>query len=221
MSGTICLQGGAEFGRACNEMDREIVMGAPPGPIVVLAGAAAPGRDYAQASRNAVRYYGRWVGDDVVAAPDPRDDLDGCLDVLQHATLVVLPGGSPRRLLDILSGPVGQAIVDQHERGASLSGASAGAMVLCASTIVPDGDGEVVDGLGLVPGLALPHFTGEDRWAGRVPNDVPRWGLPECGGVVVDAGRVRAVGAGQSLFLAAGTRTPVPRDGIAVDDLVG
>lgn len=211
-TGTLCLQGGAEFGRSCRDMDREVVTSAPLGPIVVLPGAAAPGREYVTAARNALRYYAPWVGDDALAAPDPREDLDGCLAAIAGAALIVLPGGSPRRLLDVLTGPVGEAVRARHDDGASLSGASAGAMVLCARTIVPDSGGEVADGLGLVPGLALPHYAGEDRWAHRLPADLPRWGLPECGGVLVADGHVRAVGAGEAVLLTAGEAHTIPRE---------
>lgn len=220
MTGTICLQGGAEFGRACREMDREVVTGAPVGPVVVLAGAAAPGRDHDTAGRNAVRYYAQWVGDEVVAAPDPRDDLDACLGALHEAAMVVLPGGSPRRLLEVLSGAVGEAIRGRHAAGATISGASAGAMLLCERTVVPDAGGELADGLGLVPGLALPHFSGEDRWAGRLPAELVRWGLPECGGLLLRDGEVRAVGDGTPVLLDRRGTRELDRRWVALDELL-
>lgn len=215
----MCLQGGAEFGRTCQGMDQEVVRAAPPGPLVVLAGAAAPGADHDRAAANAVRYYARWVGPDAVAAPDPRDDPDGAVEAITAAAMIVLPGGSPARLLDVLAGPAGAALRRRWEDGAVVSGASAGAMVLCARAVVPD-RGEVVDGLGLVPGLALPHFRGEDRWGDRLPPDLPRWGLPECGGVVIADGRVRAVGAGEPTLLSSDRRRAVPREPVALAELL-
>lgn len=221
MSGTICLQGGAEFGRSCRDMDREVVTSAPVGPLVVLAGAAAPGRDHDTAGRNAVRYYAQWVGDEVVAAPDPRVDLDACLEALHTAAMIVLPGGSPRRLLEVLDGPVGEAVRERYAAGATLSGASAGAMVLCEHTVVPDGGGAVVEGMGLAPGLALPHFTGEDRWSERLPDDLLRWGLPECGGVLLREGEVRAVGAGDPVALDGRGRREIGRGWSPLAALLG
>jgi hypothetical protein len=219
VSGLVCLQGGAEFGRACREMDQEVVRAAPPGPLVVLAGAAAPGADHDRAVANAVRYYATWVGPDAVAAPDPRDDPDGAVEAVSRAAMIVLPGGSPARLLDVLAGPVGTALRGRWADGAVLSGASAGAMVLCERTVVPD-RGEVVDGLGLVPGLALPHFRGEDRWGDRLPSALPRWGLPECGGVVIADAQVRAVGAGEPTLLCGDDRRGVPREPVALTELL-
>lgn len=216
MAGTICLQGGREFGSSCRELDLAVLAATPIGPIVVLAGAARPGRDYATASRNAARYYGNLSGDPRVAAPDPRDDLDGCLEVLGQAALVVLPGGSPSELLrvctEIGDGAVGHALRERHAAGATINGASAGAMVLCERTWAADRDGDVVDGLGLVPGLALPHHEpGREGRAGTPPS-LPLWGLPECGGVIVTDDGVVAAGAGDPVLVIDGEVTPLPRD---------
>lgn len=221
MAGLVCLQGGAEFGRACRGLDLEVVRLSPPGDIVVVAAAAAPGAEYAAATRNGVRYYERLVGHGVVGAPDPREDAAACLAAIAAAALIVLPGGSPSRLLDVMRGPIGEAVAERHAAGTTVSGASAGAMVLCQRTVLPD-RGEVTDGLGLVEGLAYPHFDGVDRWSGRLalPEDAPRWGLPECGGVLIHGGHVRAAGAGEpTLLTRTGTRS-VPREPTPLDMLL-
>jgi putative intracellular protease/amidase len=215
MAGTVCLQGGKEFGSSCRDLDLEVLRRTPIGPVVVLAGAASPGRDYATASRNAARYYANLGGDPGVPAPDPREDLAGCLAALAQAELVVLPGGSPTRLLEVLvdlgDGAVGDALRARHEAGATISGASAGAMVLCSHTWRPDGPGDVVAGLGLVPGLALPHFRPDAVRDVPVGDEVVRWGLPECGGVLVVDGTVEAAGAGEPAMVRAGVVEPLPR----------
>ena len=215
MAGTICLQGGREFGSSCRDLDLEVLRRTPLGPIVVLAGAARPGKDYATASRNAARYYGNLSGDPAVPAPDPRDDLEGCLDTLRQATLVVLPGGSPTELLRVLTevgdGRVGALLRERWDAGATISGASAGAMVLCARTWLADSDGTLADGLGLVPGLALPHHEpGREGRAGTPPG-LPLWGLPECGGVLVDDDGVVAAGAGTPVLVVDGDVEELPR----------
>ena len=209
MNGTICLQGGAEFGRLCVDMDAELLDRTPPGDVVILAGAAAPGREYDVATANAVRYYSRLTQRTVVAVDDPRNDPAVFVDAARSASLLVLPGGSPRRLLDVLMGDVLQALIGVLERGGTVSGASAGAMVLCAYTAVP-GAG-VTDGLGLVPGVAIPHFDGSNWWDIDLPGDVPRWGLPECGGVVFRSGSVSAIGAAGAQRLEGGRVTIVER----------
>ena len=209
MNGTICLQGGAEFGRLCVDMDAELLDRTPAGDVVILAGAAAPGREYDVATANAVRYYSRLTKRSVVAADDPRSDPAVFVDAARSASLLVLPGGSPRRLLDVLTGDVLEALIGVLERGGTISGASAGAMVLCAYTAVP-GAG-VTDGLGLVPGVAIPHFDGSNWWDLDLPGDVPRWGLPECGGVVFRSGSVSAIGAAGAQRLEGGRITIVER----------
>ena len=207
MSGLICLQGGAEFGNRCVDMDAELLDRSPPGDVVVLAGAAASGREYSIAGDNAVTYYGRLTRRTVVAAEDPRVDASGFLDLAGTAAVLVLPGGSPKRLLDVLRGDVQAAVLDMHARGGTISGARAGAMVLCAHTVLP-GEGPT-SGLGLVPGVALPHFDGSNWWDLPLPPDVPRWGLPECGGVFYRDGAVEAVGSGGVERLQYGSASPI------------
>jgi hypothetical protein len=189
----ICLQGGAEFGKRCVDMDAELLDRSPEGDVVVLAGAAAPGLEYRIASANAVRYYSRLTDRRVIAADDPRTDPAAFIEAAASAALIVLPGGSPRRLLDVLVGGVLEAMVAVLDHGGTLSGASAGAMVLGTYTAVP-GAG-ISHGLGLVPGVAIPHFDGSNWWDLDLPDEIPRWGLPECGGVVFRAGSVTAIGA--------------------------
>lgn len=208
MTGTICLQGGREFGSSCRDLDMEVLRRTQMGPIVVLAGAAEPGKPYATASRNAARHYGNLGGDPAVPAPDPREDLDGCLATLAQATMVVLPGGSPTELLRVLTvladGQVGQQLRARHTDGVTISGASAGAMVLCARTWLADSDRTVTDGLGLVPGIALPHHEPGREGRAGTPPDLPVWGLPECGGVLVDDDGVVAAGAGTPVLVVDG-----------------
>lgn len=211
-TGLVCLQGGAEFGAACRDMDAEVLARTPLGPVVVLPAAAKGARAYTQAGRNAARWFGRLGADQVAVAPDPLDDPDVATGMVEQAALVALPGGSPSRLLSALDGQVGAAIRRRHADGATLWGASAGAMALCALTVLPDRDRSVVPGLGLVPGLALPHWSGTDRFELALPSGTPRWGLPECGGVLVVDGTVRAIGAGEPVMLLDGDRRALPRD---------
>ena len=126
----------------------------------------------------------------------------------------MLPGGSPSGLLDVLATSVdgrtiGERLIELWSSGAAISGASAGAMVLCARTAVP-GAGTTADGLGLVPGLAVPHWTpgSERRWS--LP-DAVLWGLPECGGVLIDRDGVIGVGQGSASIRLAGTWSVVDR----------
>lgn len=215
MSGAICLQGGHEFTAGCREMDAEVLALAGPGIVAVLAGAARPGSDYAGASSRATRHYAA-LGADVVTVPDPRDGVDAGLDALtDEVALLILPGGSPASLRDVLSADVEERVIAMHDLGMTISGASAGAMVLCSHMVRPGGNADIVNGLGVVDGLALPHWSpGSDRgWP--VPDSLELWGLPECGGVIVEgtgtARSVRAVGQGEPAIRRNGKWQTVPR----------
>jgi cyanophycinase-like exopeptidase len=215
-AGIICLQGGRELTAPCDEMDRAVLERCN-GTVVVIAGAARRGSDYAGASARAVTHYRRFgVEVDVVA--DPREDHAAALAALRDSVgLIVLPGGSPGGLLAALtahppgaSSSIARRLIDLWSFGTGVSGASAGAMVLCAQTVTPDRSGGLADGLGLVPGVAIPHWSpgSERRWS--LPDTV-LWGLPECGGVLVDGDSVIGVGQGDASVFHGGTWHAVDR----------
>lgn len=217
----ICLQGGAEFTPACRDMDGDLVRRFP-GRVVVTALAGTPGRDYATATANGVRHLRAVGAEDVVGAPDARDDLPGARAALTGAGLLVLPGGSPSRLLDALRLPgVEAAVAGVIARGGGLLGSSAGAMVLGAWTVLPDqrtADGPaVVEGLGLAGAvLVVPHWSGDgDQWLRAVEAAVPAGievlGIPEASGVLVEPGRLTAVGRSATRLVRQG-RSLAPGD---------
>lgn len=210
MSGILCLQGGREFTPECREMDADVISSAGVRSAAVLAGAARVGSDYAGASMRASRHYAG-LGLELAVIPDPRVDATGTLAAMDHQLdLLVLPGGSPSSLLEVLSGDVGERLLALHAGGTAISGASAGAMVLCTSMVRPDRGGDVVAGLGLVDGLALPHWK-PGRHPGWTVPDGTVWGLPECGGVVSDGDDWRSVGAGTPSVRLDGEWRPVAR----------
>lgn len=208
--GLICLQGGGEFSSGCRRMDARVVrrvgdgVGSP--HVVVTALAGAPGREAQTAEQHGVEHY-RSLGTHAVAAPDARHDPEGALAALRAADLVVLPGGSPSRLLEALrQTPVGAWLVEAVSGGVAVSGASAGAMVLCGWTVLPDQTGPhgiaVVPGLGLVDDVVVvPHWSGGGSRAdwlraivASVPENTEVLGLPEESGVFLLDGRLTAVG---------------------------
>ena len=206
MSGVVCLQGGGEFAPGCRAMDADLVRRAG-GRVVVSALAGTVGRDYRTATDNGVRHFRAVGAREVVAAPDAREDPDGALAALASALLLVLPGGSPSRLLSALQDTgAGQVVADRLAAGALVMGSSAGAMVLGEWTVLPDGRGgagmQVVRGLGLVPGvLVVPHWSGGSSrgdWLraveAGVPDDILVLGIPEESGVLVDADGMTSVG---------------------------
>lgn len=184
-------------------MDAELVRRAP-GRVVVTALAGTPGRDYATATANGVSHFRAIGATDVVAAPDVREDRAGALEAISAAELLVLPGGSPSRLLTALrSTPVGDLVTELLGRGGTVMGASAGAMVLCPWTVLPDRSGPqgfgLAAGLGAVTGLSVvPHWSGGssrgDWLRALADSGTTVLGLPEESGVVVEGTRLTAVG---------------------------
>lgn len=165
-------------------MDTMVLNRIKGGLVAVLAGAARVGDDYDGASNRARAHYER-LGADVIVVPDPRVNRAAAIAVLSDdVALIVLPGGSPRSLRDVLADEFETRLVEMFARGTAISGASAGAMVSCERMVDPS-NGRVEDGLSLAPGLALPHWLPDDDHGWVVPDHLDLWGLPECGGVLI------------------------------------
>lgn len=209
----ICLQGGGEFSSACRAMDTALLRRAG-GRVVVTALAGEPGRDYDTATANGVRHFRALGAGDVVGAPDARADAPAALDAVAGARLLVLPGGSPSRLLTALCDTgMAAAIEALVEDGGIVMGASAGAMVLCPWTVLPDrrdgGALAVAPGLGLVGDLlVVPHWSGGSSrgdWLRSIDAAVPEsttvLGIPEESGVLVEGDVLTAVGTSATRLL--------------------
>jgi cyanophycinase-like exopeptidase len=212
----ICLQGGGEFSARCRSMDADLVQRAA-GRVVVTALAGAPGADYATATANGVRHFRALGAGDVVGAPDARDDAAAALEAVATARLLVLPGGSPSRLLAALTTTgMDTAIRALLESGGVVMGASAGAMVLCPWTVLPDkrssGALAVEPGLGCTPDiLVVPHWSGGSSrrdWLRAVDATAPAGttvlGIPEESGVLVRGRELTAVGLAATRLLPEG-----------------
>ena len=213
---TICLQGGGEFSVGSRSMDADLARRAG-GRVVVTALAGAQGNDYDTATANGVRHFRAVGAGEVVGAPDARSDPKAAAEVIGSARLLVLPGGSPSRLLTALrTTSVGELVAALVSDGGVVMGASAGAMVLCPWTVLPDrrtGGGMAVEpALGLVPGVVVvPHWSGGSSrgdWLraieAAVPEGVEVLGIPEESGVLVEDGVLTAVGVGPTRLVGAG-----------------
>ncbi len=190
----ICLQGGAELQPGCEEMDTAVLAAAGPGPVRIAAFAGRPGRERQVAGQNALRWY-RALGAGDVAVVEAEEDLPAALD---GAALLVLPGGSPARLLGALR-PHREHLVSALEAGLAISGASAGAMVLCRWTVLPEGHRRTEAALGLADvDLVLPHYSGSGAWlkgaADVLPDGARVLGLPERSGLLLTAAGEQMLG---------------------------
>jgi cyanophycinase-like exopeptidase len=190
-------------------MDATLLARAP-GPVAVLALASTPGRDHDCTLERATTYY-RALRAEVLVAADP-------LALIAEAALVVLTGGSPSRLRRCLVGTaVGAALAEHAARGGAVSGASAGAMLLGAWTVLPEEGPRFDTGLGLAgDAVVVPHWSGRrEDWLAVVDRGTVL-GLPEESGFLVDDDGLTALGQRPSLLVDAqtevrvGTRIPLP-----------
>jgi cyanophycinase len=213
--GVVCLQGGNELTPPCRQMDSDLLALAPHGPVVVLPLASRPGSDYSRTADNAAGYFSE-LGADVDVPGDPRRDAAPALALLGEAGMIVLTGGSPRRLRDgLVDTGLDAAIHAASRRGALVMGASAGAMVACTTTLLPQwrGNPESGAGIGLVDGyVVVPHFDGKrSAWVREALANAPAvLGIPECSGVIVDGGKLTAVGVAASTLISTSGRTELP-----------
>jgi cyanophycinase-like exopeptidase len=188
-------------------MDLDLVHRAG-GRVVVTALAGAPGQDYDTATANGVAHFRAVGAGDVIGAPDAREDAAAAWAAVASARLLVLPGGSPSRLLRALrTTGMADAVAALLDDGGVVMGASAGAMVLCPWTVLPDrrsgGALAVEQGLGLVGDLlVVPHWSGGSSrgdWLRSIEAAVPAsttvLGIPEESGIVVEGAVLTAVGA--------------------------
>jgi cyanophycinase len=142
--------------------------------------------------------------------PDAEDRRH--VTVLEAAQVIHLPGGDPDVIPTVLRDTrAWAAILRAVERGACLAGASAGAMALAARLWTQGGP---MDGLGLVPGIAvLPHYA-PGRLAGwRATADADgrlTWlGLDEQTMVIGRPGETwRVEGRGRAHLIPPGTDRP-------------
>ncbi len=164
MTGWLALHGGGEFQRGSEIGDRRLIVAAGGADARVIVVPTAAGIDYPEAAaRNGVAWFKQLgarsdaaLAIDVQSANDPQ-----VVARLETATLIYLPGGDPVFLVETLRGSkVWDALVAAYERGVALGGASAGAMALGKQMWNPR-TGKLIDGLGLISIVTLPHFGAE------------------------------------------------------------
>jgi cyanophycinase len=184
---------------ASRQMDLALLAMAGPGPVVVVPLASKPGADYAGTGAHATEYFTD-LGAEVAVAPDARRDAAAAAEAVDSAGYLVLTGGSPRTLRDALvQTGLGEHVRAAAERGVLVMGSSAGAMVACATTLLPQwrGNPDTGPGLGLIDGyVVVPHFDGDrTAWVRAGLAAAPAvLGIPENSGVMVDGEQLTAVG---------------------------
>jgi cyanophycinase len=178
--GYILLAGGAEFGGEMEAADRQAIAlaGGPDASLSIIPAAAAPQNDHWNAGQNGVDWFKSLGAVNVAALPlidSASANSPRLVDILRRSRLIYILGGSPNYLSKTLTGSDSwQAMLAAYKAGAVIGGSSAGAMVLCEHYYDPS-QGEVFEGLGLVPGCCLlPHHdTFGHGWARQLRKLLP------------------------------------------------
>jgi cyanophycinase len=206
-AGLLALVGGDEF-HAGNEPHDALLAASARGPAYVVATAAARSRPQ-MAVRNAHAWFRRFGLDLVELAVYTKTQAHDAqlVDRAAGAGFCYLTGGDPGLVASILrDSPVGDAIVTAWRNGAALAGSSAGAMALCADTLVRQSfpghtQRRALPGLGVVPDAALlPHHdTFGARWyasARAALPDAVLIGIDERTCAMWESGEWRCMGVG-------------------------
>jgi len=167
MTGLIALVGGNEFREECEPMDRALLARLGSRPKVIIIPTAAARENPALAAENGVHYFQR-LGAQAEAAMiiDAETARQPALAArVRNADLIYFAGGDPVYLLETMhDSPAWKAAREVLQRGRTLAGSSAGAMILGGQMWAP-GNGWR-EGLGLVPLIAvIPHHANlASRW---------------------------------------------------------
>ena len=165
MPGGVVLAGGNEFRSGCIEMDRAIlasISGDQP-RVLIVPTAAVTGPQ--KAANDGVVHFsslGAAASRLMVLEAEHAND-DSLISPVSDAAAIYFTGGSPDHLLSTIKGSkLFNLLQSALANGAVVGGSSAGAMVMGSKMRRPRAGGWV-DGLGVVPGIAvLPHHEGSD-----------------------------------------------------------
>jgi len=161
--GIVLLEGGSEFQGEMEEPDRKALAlaGGQHARVVIIPTAAAPDNNSKRAGNTASKWF-RTLGArnisvlpiiDKESANDPElsAELDG-------ASLIYILGGFPGYLDHTLKESLClNALLHAYEKGAVITGSSAGAMVLCERYFDPE-DKKIKNGFGILKDVILiPH----------------------------------------------------------------
>ncbi|MGC9155907.1 MAG: Type 1 glutamine amidotransferase-like domain-containing protein [Ferrimicrobium sp.] len=214
MSGLIALVGSGEYLPEMAAIERRLLNGG--GRYVQIPTAAA------QEGAERLNYWielGRQAAvrlgaTPVTVAPTTREEANDpeLAKALDDASLIYLSGGNPTFLADTLRDTVvWEAIVAAHERGASIAGCSAGAMIMGAwIPSLRNRDSAGHRGLGLLPQLSIiPHFdrfvpklgTSLAKLAIRPPEGIEVVGIDELTALVGTSASMTVMGKGTVVCL--------------------
>jgi peptidase E len=200
VTGLLALLGGGEHTVGCEAVDAHLLTQVDsPRPVVTIVPLAAGPRARARTVSLAVTWW-KQLGATVVVAPRA---INGALQAVDEADIVVLPGGMPDRLHGRLVGtPLWHRIVDRWRQGTHVSGSSSGAMVLgrWRQSVLPPF--ALQTGFDLVPSVAVaPHYDQPvprafAAWRARTHPRLTIVGIDERTALVGREGSFRVFGVG-------------------------
>jgi len=219
MPGLLALVGGDEFNPGNEQQDRLMAGAAGRGTAYVVPTAAARGGPE-KAVANATRWFARLGLTLEELRVLKRTDANSreLAEEARAGGFFYLVGGDPGHVAEVLRGSrVWSAIFEAWSGGAVLAGSSAGAMALCAHSLIrrtwPNRfERRPTDALGVVPDSAvLPHFdTFGQRWIESAQRELPGVtliGIDERSAAVWQDGRWRATGPGKVTVIGKLTQT--------------
>lgn len=156
MTSPFALVGGTEHHPGCETTDRWLLVASGASrPVVAVVPFASNLRTRSRTVGRAVAWWRELGAVPLVAGPTP----DEAAFAIDHADVLVLPGGVPDRLHGRLAGSqVWDRMLARWRAGTPLSGSSSGAMVLGAARQSVRPPFRVTHGFGVLPGVAVaPH----------------------------------------------------------------
>jgi peptidase E len=214
MSGLIAVLGGQEHHPGCEPVDRRLLAesGLSRPTVTVLLAATVPDRIRLKVLE-ATNYWPALGARVRIVAPGRVHDTEHTLRALEETDLVMLTGGRPWLMRAHLTAPIAQRLRALSRDGVPLSGSSAGAMALCTwrMWLQPGVMPRVERGLGLVPGLAAPHYGRHGihhacRVIGLRHPHMDILGLQDRTALVGRDGHYRVMGAGTCTIVRQATR---------------
>ena len=226
VAGKLVLAGGDEFRPGCEDMDKVILEStASPSARVLIVPTAAAFQNPDKAASNGVSYFSSLgaLSSELMVLDRSHADDDEYASAISGADIVYFTGGNPDHLLATLKGTKLLATLrDALDKGATVGGSSAGAMVMGSSMIQPS-TRTWVDGLRLAQGVGvLPHHEDGDparvasQLADAVPSDLTVLGIDGmtcCFGLpgswtVLGSGKVTAYRNGRWETFTSGEKLP-------------
>jgi cyanophycinase len=203
---TLLLLGGGEWQRPAEEPDSWWLARAARPEVTVVTSAAQdiPATQVGWAAAHFGEMGARVDGCQIQTRKDASDAR--FLQQLRNAAAIYLCGGDPGAAREVLiDSSAAEILIAAYRAGVPLAGSSAGAMILGDHCLVPGQDFGLRRGLGLVPAVVVPHWSGAGaRWrqvAERLARDHQVIAIDESTGICWDGATWTVRGPGRAVLV--------------------